>query len=261
MNHPLLSLDLTITFAQQRPILENARLEIEEGAIVALVGQSGSGKSSLALAILRLLDPRGGRVTGSVRWRGRELLGLTEREMRAVRGREISLILQSPASSLNPLLRIRTQFREAWLAHASGSWKAYEPELRALLQQVDLPADEGFLRRYPGQLSVGQAQRVLIAMAVMHRPALLIADEPMSALDASAQDEVHALLRRLNRERGMAILYISHDLWSVANFCHRVAILHEGRVVEEGSIERVFTAPAHPFARRLVASYHARSAR
>ncbi len=246
---PLLSLHLTVDYPGRSGVLREVSLEMEPGEILGLVGQSGSGKSTLALAILRLLEARGGRAAGRLRFQGRDLTALVERQMRAVRGRDIALVLQSPLAALNPFLRIGAQLTEAWRAHATGKLPFGE-----LLDMVRLPADAGFLRRYPRQLSVGQAQRVLIAMAVMHRPALVVADEPTSALDAITQAEILELFGRLNRELGTAILYISHDLASVGALCHRLAILHDGRIVETGPTAEVFANPAHPYARRLIAA-------
>src|SRR6202035_4015767 len=162
--------------------------------------------------------------------------------------------LQSPLSSLNPALKIRTQLREAWRAHATRSSADENAAIRGALQSVGLPSDDEFLRKHPSQMSVGQAQRVLIAMAVMHRPALLIADEATSALDVITQSEILALFRGLNRSSGMAILYISHDLASVAGICDRIAILHEGRIVETGSTEQVLLSPCHEYTQRLMAA-------
>ncbi len=163
-------------------------------------------------------------------------------------------MLQSPLSSLNPALKIRTQLREAWRAHATGSNVDCENAIRSALQSVSLPASDEFLRKHPAQMSVGQAQRVLIAMAVMHRPALLIADEATSALDVITQSEILSLFRELNRNFGMAILYISHDLASVAGICDRIAILHEGQIVETGTTDQVLTCPTHEYTQRLMAA-------
>ena len=156
--------------------------------------------------------------------------------------------------SLNPALRIRTQLKEAWRAHARGTSADCDAAIRSALSSVSLPADKDFLRKHASQLSVGQAQRVLIAMAVLHRPALLIADEATSALDVITQSEILQLFARLNRETGMSILYISHDLPSVAEICQRIAILHEGEIVECGPTAQIFAAPRHPYTRRLMAS-------
>jgi ABC-type dipeptide/oligopeptide/nickel transport system ATPase component len=177
----------------------------------------------------------------------------SEREMRDVRGRKIGLVLQNPLSSLNPAMTIHDQLFEAWRAHRRGYSARYShPEMLDLLQLVSLPDAAPLLKRYPGQLSIGQAQRVLIAMAILHRPALLIADEPTSALDAITQSEVLRLFSRLSRQLRMGVLYISHDLPSVASICSRVAILRQGEVVEFDSAGKIFLNPRHPYTSALV---------
>lgn len=249
---PLLLLRLSVDYSNKPGVLRDVTLRMQRGEILGLVGQSGSGKSTLALAILRLLSLKGGVAKGGILFEGKDLMSLSEREMRELRGRRIGLVLQSPLSALNPALRIGTQLAEAWAAHASGPHGYWLGPVRAALRSMSLPEEQSFLRRYPSQLSVGQAQRVLIAMAILHRPALLIADEPTSALDIITQSEILQLFGTLNRQLGMAILYISHDLLSVASFCHRIAILHEGEIVECGPTELIFQNPSHPYTRRLI---------
>jgi len=249
----LLSASLTVDYPGKPGVLRNTSFQMNEGEILGLVGTSGSGKSTLALALMRLLNFKGGSLTGSVRFGGADLLQLSEREMRAIRGREIALVLQSPVSSLNPALRIGWQMREAWKAHAHSS-KEWKREALAAFESVSLPAEEAFLRRYPSEISVGQAQRVLTAMAILHHPQLLIADEPTSALDVITQAEILELFSSLNRRMGMAILYISHDLLSIASICHRVAILHHGEIVECAGVEQIFGAPQHAYTRQLIAA-------
>jgi ABC-type dipeptide/oligopeptide/nickel transport system ATPase component len=253
-NQILLSAHFSVSYAGKPPVLRGVELEIQRGEVLGLVGQSGSGKSTLAMAILGLLDKKRSQAEGSIRFQDSELLQLSERELRALRGRAVALVLQSPLSSLNPALKIRTQLKEAWRAHASGTSVDCANAIQASLQSVSLPGDDEFLRKYPSQMSVGQAQRVLIAMAVMHRPALLIADEATSALDVITQSEILALFRELNRSTGMAILYISHDLISVAGICDRIAILHQGEIVECGMAEQIFTNPQHEYTQRLMAA-------
>ncbi len=237
-----------------KPVLQEVALEIRQGEILGLVGQSGSGKSTLAMAILGLLHAKHTQVSGSIEFQGQDLLQLSERDLRSLRGRSLALVLQSPLSSLNPALRLQTQLREAWRAHASGTSAGCDDAIRTAMQNVSLPAGDEFLRKYASQISVGQAQRVLIAMAILHRPALLIADEATSALDVITQSEILALFRDLNRTTGMAILYISHDLASVAGLCDRISILHDGQIVESGTALQIFTSPRHEYTRRLIAA-------
>ncbi len=253
-NYPFLSVCLSVDYPGKPGVLRNAFLQMREGEVLGLIGHSGSGKSTIALSILRLLALKGGEATGSAYLRGRDLMHASEREMRSIRGRDIGLVLQSPLSALNPALRIGTQLAEAWRAHARGSAEDCRRALRKAMVSVSLPEDDNFLHRYPGQLSVGQAQRVLIAMAILHGPALLIADEPTSALDVITQSEILSLFARLNLELKMAILYISHDLLSVAAICDRIAILHQGEIVECAATEEVFSSPTHPYTQRLIAA-------
>jgi ABC-type glutathione transport system ATPase component len=259
MNHGtepdvLLSARVSVRYGEKPAVLRDVEFEIRHGEVFGLVGQSGSGKSTLAMTILGLLDGKRAQIEGMIGFEGSELLTLGERDLRGLRGRKIALVLQSPLSSLNPALKIRTQLKEAWRAHASGPAAECDRAIRAALQSVSLPSTDEFLRKYPSLMSVGQAQRVLIAMAIMHRPALLIADEATSALDVITQSEILALFRELNRAFGMAILYISHDLASVAGICDRIAILHEGQIVETGTTEQVLLSPRHEYTQRLMAA-------
>ena len=258
-SHSLLSARVTVRYPGKAPVLRGLSLEIARGEVVGLVGQSGSGKSTLAMAILGLLGRQHAIVEGNIIFQGADLLALRERELRDLRGRSLSLVLQSPLASLNPALQIRTQLREAWRAHSDSAAAGEDCDraIQSALKSVSLPSSENdrdFLNKRASQLSVGQAQRVLIAMAIMHRPALLIADEATSALDVITQSEILELFARLNREIGMSILYISHDLPSVAGICQRIAILHEGQIVECGPTEQIFTAPVHAYTRRLMSA-------
>ncbi len=255
---PLLSLRLSVDYPNKPGVLTDTVLEIQRDEVVGLVGESGSGKSTIALAILHLLHLKGGSAQGQVIFAGENLLEKTERELRDIRGRRISVVLQSPLTALNPAVKIGAQLREAWRAHASGDRNACERAICDALRSVGLPADESFLKRRSSQLSVGQAQRVVIAMAILHRPELLIADEATSALDTITQSEILNLFSRLNRELGMAILYISHDLLSVAALCDRIAILNAGKIIECGLPEAIFNSPHHEYTRRLIAALPAR---
>lgn len=251
---PLLRAILDLDYPSKPGALCGVSFEIGRGEVLGLIGESGSGKSSVALCLLRLLRHRRCRLRGSVHFEGRELLSASECEMRRVRGREIGLVLQSPLASLNPALRIATQFEEAWRAHAGSSPGEMKENIAQVLAMVSLPATDRFLRNYPRELSVGLAQRVLIAMAILHRPKLLIADEPTSALDVITAAGILNLFQELNRNLGMAILFISHDLLSVASLCDRVAIMREGRILECATTGNIFAQPAHEYTRALVAA-------
>jgi ABC-type dipeptide/oligopeptide/nickel transport system ATPase component len=250
----LLSAHISVRYGQKLAVLRDIELAVRRGEVLGLVGQSGSGKSTLAMAILGLLDRKRVEAQSAIEFEGNDLLKLSEHELRGLRGRKIALVLQSPLSSLNPALKIRTQLKEAWRAHASGTAEDCDRVIRAALESVSLPSTDEFLLKYPSQMSVGQAQRVLIAMAVMHRPSMLIADEATSALDVITQSEILALFRHLNRTSGMAILYISHDLASVAGICDRIAILHEGQIVELGTTHEILLRPKHEYTQKLMAA-------
>lgn len=247
----MLAYRLSAAYGKTR-VLHEVEGRIESGEIAALVGLSGSGKSTLALALLRLLHYRGGEIAGSIRLEGEELAGLPERRMRGLRGKKIGYVPQSPAAALNGRLRVKTLLDETWHAHESR--RAPDGSYERLLASVHLPADRDFLNRRAGGLSTGQGQRLLIALAIMHNPALLLADEPTSALDAITQAAVLRLFRELNEKRGTAMLFISHDLLSVAAIARRVDILHEGRIVESGPPAEIFRSPRHAFTKELVAA-------
>lgn len=228
-----------------KPVLHDIRLEVQRGEVLGLVGVSGAGKSTLVLALLGLLPWRGGRVSGEVALDGKNLLQMPERQWRALRGRELALVPQSPMSALNPAISLERHFREAWRAHQGNDKHAFRLRLHDLLDEVQLPSSAEFLRRRPSQISVGQAQRVLIAIALLHHPSIIIADEPTSALDPLTQVQILDLLKRLNRDRGVTLLYVSHDLVSVLQLSHRIAVLDGGTVAETVSVDQLDRA-RHP---------------
>lgn len=247
---PLLRVQLDASYAGQ-PVLRDVRLELEPGEVLGLVGSSGAGKSTLVLSLLGLLPWRGGSVTGEVLLRGQNLLQMPEQTLRALRGRAVGFIPQSPISALNPALSVERHFREAWRAHRRNAGDALRERIRSLLDEVQLPADRDFLCRRPAAISVGQAQRVLIALALLHEPELLVADEPTSALDPVTQTQIVELLLRLNRSHGASLLYVSHDLVSVLGLCHRIAVLEAGTIVESLHVRDLDRAQ-HVATRRLL---------
>jgi ABC-type glutathione transport system ATPase component len=237
-----------------RSVLSDLRFELYAGEALGMVGTSGAGKSTLAMALLGLLPWRGGKASGEVLIDGRNLLTIPAREARRMRGKTISLVPQSPMTALNAAVSLQAHFEAAWRAHEPRGQKALESRLRQLMEEVQLPAAEtGFLRRKPGQISVGQAQRVLIALALLHRPSILIADEPTSALDPVTQAEILRLLRELNQRHGTALLYISHDLVSVLHLCGRLAVLHAGAIAECMPVAQIEQA-IHPATLSLLGS-------
>ncbi len=255
---PLLAVrDLTVAFPLPTgwaEVVRGATFGVRRGEFVGLVGESGSGKSVTALAVLRLVPPPGEIRAGAVELDGRDLLRLDETEMRAVRGGAIGLVFQEPTTALNPVLTVGAQIIEAIRVHRPLARRAARAEALELLERVAMPDPASRLADYPPQLSGGQRQRALLAMALAARPRLLIADEPTTALDVTIQAQILDLLQRLRRELGLAVLLITHDLAVVAETCDRVIVLYAGQVVEEGPIETVFAAPAHPYTRGLLSA-------
>ncbi len=262
MGVPLLEIrGLNISFATREgwmPAVRGVSLAISAGRVLGLVGESGSGKSVTSLAVMRLLPPQAG-VSGEILFEGRNLLQLGEAQMRALRGAGIAMIFQEPMTSLNPVMRIGDQVAEAVLAHNSvapgGSAKA-EAWRRALetLREVGIADAERRARDYPHQFSGGQRQRVMIAMALVNRPRLLIADEPTTALDVTIQAQILELLADLRRKFGLALLLISHDLAVVSQVADEVAVMYAGSIVEAGPAARVFSSPIHPYTQGLLAA-------
>jgi oligopeptide/dipeptide ABC transporter ATP-binding protein len=258
MTPPILAVrDLVVAFPlgeQLARAVDGVSLEIRPGEVLGVVGESGSGKSMTALAIMQLVPPPGRVIVGEVRFEGRDLLGLSETELRQVRGGRIGMVFQDPLSSLNPVLTIGFQVAEAILAHRGVGRREAWQEAVAMLDRVRLPDPEVRARQYPHQLSGGQRQRVGIAMAFACRPPLVIADEPTTALDVTVQQQILAMMTGLARDTGTAIMLITHDLGVVAETCDRVAVMYAGRIVETGPAERLFHAPSHPYTRALLAA-------
>jgi microcin C transport system ATP-binding protein len=259
MTAPLLSVsDLSVAFRQgEREVLavDHITFDVKVGETVALVGESGSGKSVTALSVLKLLPyPAARHPSGTITFKGKELLHARERDLRAVRGDDISIIFQEPMTSLNPLHTIERQIREILELHRGVTGAAVRARIVELLGQVGIPDPAGRLASYPHQLSGGQRQRVMIAMALANEPDLLIADEPTTALDVTVQAQILKLLKDLQTRLGMAMLFITHDLGIVRRIAERVCVMQRGKIVEQGPVEEVFTAPQHPYTRALLAA-------
>jgi ABC-type glutathione transport system ATPase component len=240
-SEPLLQVrDLTVELASGRNIVSDVSFQIEPGAIVGLFGESGCGKTTLALALLNLLPAPHYRVRGSIRLQNRELLSLSDRQLERVRGAEISLVFQDPMLALNPVLRVRDQVTEVIRAHGRRG------DLASLFRLVGLPASSRMYNAYPHQLSGGERQRVVIAQALACRPALVIADEPFTALDVTRVVELSTLFRELREELRTSFLLISHSPGVLARTANQVLVMHAGRIVEQGTPRQVFQHPSHP---------------
>jgi peptide/nickel transport system ATP-binding protein/oligopeptide transport system ATP-binding protein len=250
--------DLHIAFASDEVVsraVVGLNFEVRTGETVCLVGESGCGKTVSSLAVLGLIPQPPGRIEhGSIRFQGRELLGLPEPALRTLRGKAISMIFQDPLTSLNPVFTVKEQIQETILAHESIETKALEQRLLTLIASVGLPSPETTLASYPHQLSGGQRQRVMIAMAMACNPALIIADEPTTALDVTVQDQIIQLFRSSVQDGSRSILYITHDLGVVANLAQRVYVMYAGLIVEQGPAGSLFANPLHPYTRGLLAS-------
>jgi len=256
---PLLSIrDLSIAFgygARESLAVDRVSFDISKGETLALVGESGSGKSVTALSVMKLLPyPSAHHPSGSVNFQGRDLLAMSEREIREVRGNDITIIFQEPMTSLNPLHTIEKQIGEILSLHQNVTGQAARSRIIDLLGQVGIPDPAGRLGAYPHQLSGGQRQRVMIAMALANEPELLIADEPTTALDVTVQAQILKLLKDTQRRLGMSMLFITHDLGIVRKLADRVCVMHRGKIVETGAVERVFTSPEHSYTRALLAA-------
>ncbi len=258
MAMPLLDVrDLVTAFATRDGELravDGVSLALEHGEILGLVGESGSGKTVTGFSILGLVDPPGRVLGGSVRFDGQELVGADPEVLRSLRGRRIAMIFQDPMMTLNPVLSVETQMVETVLAHERVSRASARERALAALGRVGIAAPAERLAQYPHQFSGGMRQRVAIAIALLHRPALIIADEPTTALDVTVQGQILYEMQRLVREAGSALMWITHDLAVIAGLADRVAVMYAGRIVEEGPVGEVLDAPLHPYTRGLIDS-------
>lgn len=242
--------DLVVELDGSR-VVDGVSFDVPDGARVGLIGESGSGKSLTALAILGLL-PEGATASGSVRWDGRELIGLPDRELATLRGDEIGIVFQEPRTALNPVRTVGRQIGESIRIHEDASRREASRRAVAEAARVRLPDPEQIVKRYPHQLSGGQRQRVAIAMALACRPRLLIADEPTTALDVTIQAEILDLLNGLVARDGMSLVFITHDLAVLSQVATHAVVLDEGRVIEHGPLSRLLTAPASPITQGLL---------
>ena len=233
---------------------------MESGERLGIVGESGAGKTLTALAITRLLSENAS-ISGDIRFLGKDMLAAGSKEMRDMRGKDIGFIFQDPVASLNPLMRIGPQIEEPLLLHTSLSKEERRERVLQAIRDVDLPEPEITIRKFPHQLSGGQCQRVMIASALICHPALLIADEPTTALDVTVQTQILRLLKRKNQDENVGILYISHDLSLVRRLCTRVIVMYNGNIVETGNVDQVFNHPREEYTQRLIAAIPTRSKR
>jgi len=234
--------------------VEDVSFTLEAGKTLGIVGESGSGKTTLALTLMRLLPPAARIAAGSIRFEGENLLDKSDAEMRAIRGKRMAMILQDPMASLNPLFTVGDQIAETLRAHEDVSRRGAWTRARELLTSVNIAAPERRVDEYPHQLSGGMRQRVVGAIAISCEPRLLIADEPTTSLDVTIQAQYLKLLRDIQRDHGLAMIFITHNLGIVARMCDQVAVMYGGRLVEAGPVRTIFNAPAHPYTRALIES-------
>ena len=241
--------------------VEDVSFSVGPGKVLGLVGESGSGKSMVGFSIMGLVDPPGRVVAGRILLGGRDLRTLAPEEMRRVRGNRIAMIFQDPMMTLNPVLRVDTQMVEAIRAHADVSRAAARERARDALARVGIPAPEERLSAYPHQFSGGMRQRVAIAIALLNKPDLIIADEPTTALDVTIQGQILFEMQKLARESGTALIWITHDLSVIASLADEICVMYAGRIVEHGSVDQVLDAPLHPYTHGLIDSVPSRSRR
>ncbi len=241
--------------------VDGVSFRVDRGEVLGLVGESGSGKSVTGFSLLGLVDPPGRITSGRILFQGRDITHLPEEEQRSLRGNRIAMIFQDPMMTLNPVLRIDTQMMETVHAHAKVSNAEARARARDTLGMVGIPSPEERLNAYPHQFSGGMRQRVAIAIALLHRPDLIIADEPTTALDVTIQAQILAEVQKLARDHGTALIWITHDLSVVAGLADRIAVMYAGRIVETGSVQAVLDSPMHPYTAGLIGSVPSRNRR
>jgi peptide/nickel transport system ATP-binding protein len=241
--------------------VDGISFDVNRGEVLGLVGESGSGKSVTGFSIMGLVDPPGRIVEGSIKLNGRELVGLPEHDLRAIRGKEIAMIFQDPMMTLNPVLRIDTQMIEAVTAHNAISKTEARDRARDALGKVGIPSPEERLSAYPHQFSGGMRQRVAIAIALLNKPSLIVCDEPTTALDVTIQSQILAEMQKLCSETGTALIWVTHDLTVIAGLADRVSVMYAGRVVESGPVDAVLDKPIHPYTDGLLGSVPSRGIR
>src|SRR5882724_3385081 len=249
--------DLKVHFFTRAGVVkavDGVSFEVGRGEVLGIVGESGSGKTVTGLSLLSLIDPPGKIVEGAIRFQGEDIAGLPESELRAIRGKQIAMIFQDPMMTLNPVLRVDTQMIEAITAHENVSHAAARARARDALVMVGIASPDERLNSYPHQFSGGMRQRVAIAIALLHRPALLIADEPTTALDVTIQSQILAEVQKLAADTGTALIWVTHDLAVIAGLADRIAVMYAGRMVEQGPVDAVLAAPLHPYTRGLIGS-------
>lgn len=236
------------------PAVDGVSLQVRRGEILGLVGESGSGKSVTGFSLMGLIDPPGELVSGSIKFKGKELMGHSEDQWRALRGNRIAMIFQDPLMTLNPVLRVGEQMAEAILSHEAVPSSQVRERCIQALAEVGIPSPESRLDNYPHEFSGGMRQRVAIAIAMLNKPDLIIADEPTTALDVTIQGQILSQVQKLCRDHNTALIWITHDLGVVAELADRVAVMYAGRIVEQGTISEVMDAPRHPYTRGLLQS-------
>lgn len=255
---PLLCVDsLQVHFhnaVQARYAVDHVSFSMEPGEVLGLVGESGSGKTVTAMCISGLLPKQKASIQGRITFAGKEILHCKENERRQLQGRDLAVVFQEPMTSMNPVMPVGRQVEESLRVHTRLSPAQRKAQAMEAMAQVELPNPAELYRKYPHELSGGQLQRVMIAAAIVSRPKLLLADEPTTALDVTVQAQILTLLKKINRESGMGILFISHDLHVVRKLCHRVAVMERGKLVEWNPVDAIFQLPTHPYTQQLISA-------